>query len=371
MSNKIIIGIDASRSNVKQKTGTEYYSQEIIKHLVKNKDVNFRLYSKTSLGFLKKEQNIEFKVMPFPKLWSQIRLSLELLTNRPDVLFEPAHTIPVIHGRKVVTTLHDVGFRYFPDLYTPLERFYHNWSMRFAVRHATKIITISESTKKDLVKFYSADPEKIEIIYHGYDEEKFYPKRQSQKAPEEIQKLGEYIYFIGRLEAKKNIVSLVKAFGILRKKHPELRTKLVLAGRPGYLYENIKTEIRKLDENIQQDVVEPGYIPDEIMSEYLRFARVFAFPSKFEGFGMPLAEAMACNVPIVASNTTSIPEITGDAALLHNVEDENQIAEFLYTALTDESTRKRLIASGTKRLPMFDWEKAASKTLDVVKSTLR
>ncbi|MFH1855559.1 MAG: glycosyltransferase family 1 protein [bacterium] len=366
----ILVGVDASRSNVKQKTGTEYYSQEIIKHLVENKEVDFRLYSKTPLGFLKKEQNIDFKVMPFPKLWSQIRLSLELLVNKPDVLFEPAHTIPVIHGQKVVTTLHDVGFRHFPELYTPLERFYHNWSMAFAVRHATKIITISESTKKDLVKFYSADPKKIEIIYHGYDRQKFYPKKAGQKAPDEILKLGEYIYFIGRLEAKKNIVSLVKAFGVLRKNHSELKTKLVLAGRPGYLYEDIKTEIGKLDKNVQKDVIEPGYIPDEIMADYLRFAKVFAFPSKFEGFGMPLVEAMACNVPIVASNTTSIPEITGSATLLHDVEDVDQIAEYLYIALKDENIRKRLIGDGTKRLPMFDWDKAASKTLDVIKSAL-
>lgn len=370
MSNKITIGIDASRSNVKQKTGTEYYSQEIIKHLIKNKDVDFRLYSKTPLGFLKKEQNIDFKVMPFPKLWSQIRLSLELLFNKPDVLFEPAHTIPIIHGQKVVTTLHDVGFRRFPELYTPLERIYHNFSMAFAVKHASKIITISETTKKDLIKFYKADPNKIEIIYHGFDKEKFFLKREGQKAPEEIKKLGEYIYFIGRLEAKKNIVSLVKAFGVLRKKYPELETKLVLAGRPGYLYEDIKTEIGKLEMNIQKDVVEPGYIPDEIMSEYLRFARVFAFPSKFEGFGMPLVEAMACNVPIVASNTTSIPEITGSAALLHDVEDVGQIAEYLYVALRDENIRKRLITEGQKRLPMFDWKKAASKTLEVIKSAL-
>ena len=364
----MIIGVDASRSNVSQKTGTEYYSQEIIKGLVKFNDNTFRLYSKTPLTYLKKSPNIEFKVMQFPKLWSQIRLSFELWQNKPDVLFEPAHTIPIVHPKKVVTTLHDVGFKYFPELYTPLERIYHNWSMAHAVRNATKIIAISEATKKDLIKFYKADPAKITVIYHGFDKERFFPKKQNQKPAEVIEKLGEYIYFIGRLEAKKNITTLVKAFGLLRAEHKELQTKLVLAGRPGYLYEDIQDEIDKLDPAIAKDIIQPGYIPDEIMADYLRFAKVFAFPSKFEGFGMPLVEAMACDIPIVASYCTSIPEIAADAALLHSTEDDKQLAEYLYEALTNESTRSRLIKNGNKRLELFDWERCAKETYEVIKS---
>lgn len=366
---KIVIGVDASRSNVAQKTGTEYYSQEIIKNLAKIATAKLRLYSKTPLTYLTKSDNLEFKVMPFPKLWSQIRLSWELMQNQPDVLFEPAHTIPIIHPKKIVTTLHDVGFRYFPELYTPLERIYHNWSMAFAVRHATEIIAISEATKKDIIKFYKADPKRITVIYHGYDKDKFVPKKG--EAPEPIEKLGDYIYFIGRLEAKKNITTLVKAFGKMRSDHPELTTKLVLAGRPGYLYEEIQDEINKLDEKVRRDIVQPGYIPDEIMAEYLKFAKVFAFPSKFEGFGMPLVEAMACEVPVVASNCTSIPEICGDAALLHKTEDSVELSQMLHEALTNQKTRDRLVASGKKRLELFDWAKSAKETLEVIEKAVK
>jgi len=364
----MIIGIDASRSNVKQKTGTEYYSQEIIKNLVEIDGAKFRLYSKTPLNFIKKKENIEFKVMPFPKLWSQIRLSFELIKNHPDVLFEPAHTIPLFHPKKIVTTLHDVGFRYFPELYTPLERIYHNWSMAFAVKHATKIIAISEATKRDLIKFYSASPEKISVIYHGYDKEKFFPRTKNSKVPDQIQKFGEYIYFIGRLEAKKNLKTLIKAFGILRSDNPRLKTKLVLAGRPGYQYEEIENEINNLPPEIKGDVIEPGYIPDEIMADYLKCAKVFAFPSKFEGFGMPLVEAMACGVPVVASNTTSIPEITSDAALLHKTEDCKELAKLLKIALEDEKVRADLIQKGFERIKIFDWKKSARETFEVIKS---
>ncbi|MCX6809159.1 MAG: glycosyltransferase family 1 protein [Candidatus Berkelbacteria bacterium] len=363
----MIIGIDASRSNVKQKTGTEYYSYEIIKNLILSNEDNFRLYSKTKLDYLEPKPNVENKVMKFPKLWSQVRLSFEMIKNPPDVLFEPAHTIPVFHPKKTVVTLHDVGFKYFPQLYTPLERYYHNFSMGFSVKHATKIIAISEATKKDLMDIYNADEKRISVIYHGFDKEKYYPLKQDEKISEKIIKLKPYIYFIGRLEAKKNIVNLIKAYGILRE-NPEINHKLVLAGRPGYQYEEIKEEVLKLPLNIQKDVIEPGYILDEEVSEYMRNGSIFAFPSRFEGFGMPLVEAMASGVPIVASNTTSIPEIVSDAGLLCSPDDYQKIASNLEKIISSNGLRVELIEKGLKRSKIFDWEIASKKTLEVIKS---
>jgi len=363
---RVLIGIDASRSNVKQRTGTEYYSYEIVKNLIKNDEVNFRLYSKTPLEYIGKAKNIENKVMSFPKLWSQLRLSYEIMKNPPDVLFEPAHTIPIYHGKKTVVTLHDVGFKYFPGLYTPLERIYHNWCMGFSLKHATKIIAISEATKKDLIKIYHADPNKISVIYHGYDKNKFYPLTKAAVTSEKIQSLKPYIYFIGRLEAKKNLVNLVRAYGILRK-NKKITHKLVFAGRPGYQYEQIKGEIEKLPDGVKQDVVELGYVPDEEMGELMRNASVFAFPSNFEGFGMPLVEAMASKVPVVASDTTSIPEILGDAGLMSDPKDYQKMAENLKKVILDEKLRDNLTARGLERAKTFSWEDAAKKTLEVIK----
>lgn len=363
---KIIIGIDASRSNVKQKTGTEYYSQEIIKNIIKADDFRFRLYSKTPLEYLDKKNNVENRVMKFPRLWSQFRLSYEIFKNSPDVLFIPAHTIPLYHGKKSVATLHDVGFRHFPELYTPLERIYHNFSMKFSVRHATKIIAISETTKKDLIKIYHADEKRISVIYHGFDQKKYYPKSKTETPPAEIAKLSSYIYFIGRLEAKKNIKNLVKAYGILREEET-IKHKLVLAGRTGYQYEEIAEEINKLPKEIQKDIIQPGYVPDEIANHYLRFASIFAFPSYFEGFGMPLLEAMASGVPVVASNTTSIPEILDGAGLMSDPNRPDLIAENLKNVIENESLRKELIKKGLERAMFFNWEKAAKQTLEVIK----
>lgn len=366
---KKIIGIDASRSNTTQKTGTEYYSYEIISRIVNYKDSFFRLYSKEPLGYIKDSQNIESRVMPFPKLWSQIRLSFEIMQNPPSVLFVPAHTIPIFHGKKTVVTAHDVGFKYFPELYTPLERIYHNFCMSFSLRHATKIIAISNATRDDLVRLYKADPKKITVIYHGFDENKYYPLKNDEEPPAEIAKLMPYIFFIGRLEAKKNIKNLIKAFSEYKQKtgNPE---KLVLGGRGGYQYEEIVEEIENCPEQIKKDIIQLGYVPDKDVSNLTRFAKLFAFPSNFEGFGMPLLECMASGVPIVASNTTSIPEIVEDAALLCDPKDYKKLAENIEKVCTDSKLRDEMIAKGLKRASTFSWEKSTRETLDTINSIL-
>jgi len=362
---KLLVGIDASRSNVKQMTGTEYYSYEIVKNLVGFNEVNFRLYSRSPLSYLPQRANLQKKVMKFPRLWSQIRLSAEILRNPPDVLFEPAHTIPLYHGKRTVVTLHDVGFRHFPELYTPLERIYHDFCMSFSAKHATKIIAISEATKDDLIKIYHVDARKISVIYHGYDKTKYFPASMAAKASSDVAKLRPYIYFIGRLEAKKNVKTLIQAYGKLRQ-DKTISHKLVLAGRPGYLYEEIKREINRLPEAIRKDIIEPGYIPDEQVGEYMRFASIFAFPSYFEGFGMPLVEAMASGVPVVASDRTSVPEIIGAAGLTSNPDDDRKFADNLSSVIKNKRLRANLIEAGLERSKKFDWKKCARETLDEI-----
>ena len=364
-----VIGVDASRSSVVQKTGTEYYSYELIKNIVKNKAFNFRLYSKEKLQYISKQDNIEQKVMRFPKLWSQVRLSYEMLKNPPAVLFEPAHTIPVIHPKNTIVTLHDIGFKYFPELYTPLERYYHDFCMRYSVKHSTKIIAISQATKSDLIKTYHAQEDKIVVIYHGFDREKYHVLKREEKKSEEIEALGDYIFFIGRLEAKKNVCNLIKAYKIFREKD-DTNYKLVLAGRPGYKYEEIEEEINKVPSEIRQDIIELGYVGDEKAGELMRNASIFFFPSYFEGFGMPLVEAMACGVPVVASNTTSIPEILDGSGLISDPDNPKIFADNLYKLFQKKELREDFIKKGLRRSQQFSWEKCAKQTLDVIEPYL-
>lgn len=360
----MLIGIDASRAVKNQRTGTEHYSQQIILNLALiDKDNDYILYSPIapSGDLAKLPKNFSWKIMPFPKLWSQIRLSWEMIfaSSKPKVVFEPAHTIPIFHHQKTVVTLHDLGFKYFPELYTPLERKYHNWCMDFSVRHAAHIITPSLYTKKDLVKNYGINPKNISVIYHGYNN-KIYKPRLYPKPIEDP-----YIFFVGRLENKKNIRGLIEAYELLRRE-PKIKHKLVLAGKPGYGYEKYRQFKDNLPPNLQKDIIELGYIEEEELSSWMKNADVFFFPSFFEGFGLPILEAMACAVPVVASKITSIPEVASDCALLVNPRKPFEMAAALSKIINDKNLYKTLANRGKVRANQFSWIKSAQQTLAVL-----
>lgn len=358
------IGIDTSRVTKPQLTGTEYYSIEIIKAFAAiDEEDRFLLYAQKDprprLGTL--PANFKTKVMPFGKLWSQIRLSVEMLTKKPDVLFVPAHLLPIIHPKNSVVTLHDLGFKHFPELYPPKELLYHNWGMNYSAKHAKKIITVSEFTKKDLMTTYNIQPSKIEVVYHGVDLEKYKPNKVVDKKP--------YIFFIGRLEEKKNITGMIKAYAILRKEQ-RIKHQFILAGSPGYGYENIQAEINQLPKEIQKDIILLGYISEEKYIKYLQEADVFFFCTNFEGFGFPVIEAMATGTPVVASNVTSIPEIAGNAALLVNPKNPLQMAAALSKIIHNQGLKKSLILKGRVRSKIFTWEKCGRKTLEIIKAAV-
>jgi len=357
----MLIGIDTSRVTKSQLTGTENYSIEIIKALSRIDDQDdFLLYAQTDtsprLGDLGK--NSHQKIMPFPKFWSQIRLSWEMIFKKPDVLFVPSHLVPLIHPKNTVVTLHDLGFKHFPELYSPKELVYHNWGMNFSAKHAKYIIAPSEYTKRDLIRTYAIEPEKITVIWHGFNPELFKPSDFSKKKP--------YIFFIGRLEEKKNIVGMIKAYAYLRKEK-NIRHQFLLAGKPGFGYENIEKELNDLPEEIKKDVKLLGYIKQDEYIKKLQEADIFLFTTFFEGFGMPIIEAMACGTPVITSSVTSMPEISGNAAVLVDPRKPLQIATALSKIIHSDSLKKSLILKGRVRSKIFSWEKAARKTLEVLR----
>lgn len=357
----MLIGIDTSRTTKLRLTGTEYYSIEIIRNLAKiDQNNRYLLYAQFDpakrLGPM--PANFKTKVMPFPKLWSQVRLSWEMLWRKPDVLFVPSHTVPLIHPKNTVVTLHDLGFKHFPELYSSEELAYHNWTMNFSANSAAQIITPSEFTRQDLIKTYSLDPAKIHVIWHGFDKERFKPDPKVKKQP--------YILFIGRLEEKKNIRNMVRAYGLLRQE-AKVSHKLVLAGSPGFGYEQIKEEIAKLPENVQKDIIETGYISEEEYTRRLQEADIFLFTTNFEGFGMPIIEAFACGTPVITSSVSCMPEIAGNAALIVNPQKPLEIAAAMSKLISSEGLKKSLILKGRVRSGLFSWEKAAHQTLEVLK----
>jgi len=360
------IGIDASRATQSFKRGPEQYSFYLIKALAEIDPKNqYLLYSPRSSDeeLADLPPNFSWKIIPFPRLWTQIRLSLKMLKEPPDVLFIPSHVVPIFHPKKTVLTIHDLGYKYVPEVYTPFARFYENFSLKFLVKKATKIITPTEATKQDLIKFTGIDPAKIVVIYHGFDQKLYKPSTAEKSS-------FSYILFLGRLEQKKNLIGLIKAFEILRQDN-KIQHKLVLIGQPGYQYQKIKQAILNLPPAIQKDVLELGYLPAKEVAFWMRKADVFVFPSFFEGFGIPVLEAMASGIPIVASNIPALAEIGSNTAFLVNPNDPKEIALGIKRVILDQKLREDLIKKGLKWASQFSWEKCAKETLAVLEEVGR
>lgn len=357
------IGIDASKTAKTYQTGTEVYSTEIIKALSVIDSINhYILYSpqpiQNKLPNLGK--NFEIKVLPFGKFWTQIKLTREMMRHKPDVFFVPAHTLPLSFPKKSVVTIHDLGFKHYPELYSSVDLLYHNWAANHSIKNACHILVDSEFVKRDILKFYTIDPQKISIVPLGYDKETYRPlKNKSTKIP--------YLFYIGRLEEKKNIVGMIQAYAILRKEQ-KIKHQFVLAGRPGFGYDRIRKTIQSLPVEIRKDVIELGYVDQETHIKYLKEASILFFASFFEGFGLPLLEAMASGVPVVASNRTSIPEITSKAALLVDPQKPFEMAAALSKVINDSGLQKALISKGLVRASMYSWEKTARLTLEVLEN---
>lgn len=366
--NIMLIGIDASKVAKQFKTGTETYSLEIIKALARIDYKNqYLLYTPKSLQdkLPNLPDNFKEKILPWGKFWTQMRLSYEMARKKPDIFFIPAHTLPLVFPEKTVVTLHDLGFKHFPELYSPTDIFYHNWAMNHAVKHAHHILVDATFTKNDLVSHYTLDPQKISVVPLGYDRETFFPLKTQKRSVDQRKK--PYIFYVGRLEEKKNIAGMIKAYGILRKEK-KLDHQFILAGRPGFGYEKIQAEIANLPKEVQKDVVELGYVDQKTYIDYLKNAEVLFFCTFFEGFGLPVVEAMACGIPVISSNRTSIPEITGKAAVLVDPEKPFEMAVALSRVLNNVGLKKALISKGLVRASLYSWEKTAQKTLDILES---
>jgi len=372
------IGIDGSRAFIKNRTGIEEYSYQVIKHLVNE------LSEHEIILYVRKNQKIDFilpktwkiKTIYFYYLWTQLGLSLEMLFRPVDVLFIPAHTVPCIHPVNTIVTIHGLEYEFCPEAYSFLERIYMSCSIKNSCKWAKKIIAVSENTKKDLMKLYNVAEEKIKVIYEGYnaDANFQFPISNLQSNPNfqnsnleinskfKIQN-SKFLLFIGRLEERKNVVNIIDAFEILKEQY-KIPHKLILAGNSGFGYNKIKDRIT--NSNCCKDVVELGYISEEEKWELLKNADVFVFPSFYEGFGLPILEAQNSNVPVVSSNISSIPEVADGSALLVDPNNAEEIADAIYKLISDENFRNEIIKKGQVNVQRFSWEKCGKKIAELL-----
>jgi glycosyltransferase involved in cell wall biosynthesis len=288
---------------------------------------------------------------------------LEWLAGRSDLVLATNFLPPPTSSDGVVLVVHDLAFEVMPET-AP----HHNerWRRLFDrwLRRAAAVFVPSAAAREDLVRFHSVDPERVETIHHGTDAEAFTPA-----LPPEVEELrrryaidGPYVLFVGGLEPRKNLETLVRAFGLV----DDPRVSLVVAGgavrwAPDYA-DRVDRAIGELPSAVRSRVVRTGYVPDVERRVLLSGAEVLAYPSRYEGFGFPILEGFAANVPVVTSNVSSMPEVAGDAAVLVDPDDAGDIARGLSELLGDDDLRNVLRASGTARVASFTWERCARET---------
>jgi glycosyltransferase involved in cell wall biosynthesis len=361
------IGIDASRAFIEEKTGIEEYSYQLIRSLTMM-DVSSHqvfLYVRKNLSTNSIDFNLpdNFSVREIENnlLWTQIGLSLKIKKEAVDVLFVPSYTVPTVHPKKTVVTVHGLEFKHFPKCYSLKERIVLELNTLLSIRWSSKIIAPSENTKKDLIKFYKVSPEKIKVIYHGTGNQKSIKSKVHKVKSNEFD-----ILFVGRLEKRKNLVNLIKAFEIFRKCYA-LRVAhytLTLAGKEGFEFEEIKKAIE--ESPYRKDIVLKGYVSEREKGELYRNADVFVLPSFYEGFGLPILEAMSYGVPVVCSNISSLPEVAGNAALLVNPYNPDEIAAAMNKIFNGGDLKEKMIKKGFENVKRFNWEKCARETLDTL-----
>lgn len=365
---------------LKTKSGIGVYAYEISKHLEQiNRDsielqiFNFRSKVKMKMELLGLEANKdECRVMPYGvyrRIWHYLPISYNYLFKQQGDIYQFFDYIvpPRVKG-KVVTTIHDMTYELYPETMqkATLERIKKD--INYSVERADKVITISESTKRDMISILKIPEQKIEIISPGVDFEKFnkpYTPLQMQYVRERYQLPENYILYMGTLEPRKNIESIIEAFALMKKESDSRvqEVKLVLAGKKGWLYESIFNKVRQL--GIESEVVFTDFIEEEHKPILYQLAKAFVFPSIYEGFGIPVLEAMAASVPVITSNVSSLPEVAGDAALLVSPKDKEKIAESMYTLITDEDSREQLRVRGLKQAQKFSWKASAEKLYDI------
>ncbi|MFZ2193016.1 MAG: glycosyltransferase family 1 protein [Candidatus Moraniibacteriota bacterium] len=357
------IGIDGSRAFLKQRTGIEEYSYQLIKHL-RNK-----LDEHVVVLYLRPKQVVDFdlpanwciKTIQFPRLWTQLGLSLQLFLNPVDVLFVPAHTVPFFHPKKTIVTIHGLEYEIMSEAYSSWERFYMRLSIRRSCHWAEKIVSVSRNTKQDLINLYEIGEEKIYVVYEGYEERasKFESQIDSRSEFEDP-----YFLFMGRLEKRKNIEGIISAFEMFKEK-TGARHKLVLGGKFGYGEVEIKDKIRK--SKFKQDIILVGFVSEERKWQLFKHANVFLFPTFYEGFGIPVLEAQSIGVPVITSNCSSLLEISDGSSFLVDPNEVKMIADSIEILTNDEETRNAIIKKGYENVKRFSWEKCSDQIAVILK----
>ncbi len=292
--------------------------------------------------------------------WEQFTLPRLARRHQVDILHSPANLAPLFYRGKSIVHIHDLTVIVNPKWFSFSFRTLYNLVIPRIAQRADKIITNSNNSRNDLLQFCDLAAEKVSQFYWAVDE--LFTQKHDPKAPTQLDpKLDDYILYVGSLEPRKNIGTLLEAYELMRTKNPELKTKLVLIGGESPLF----AEVRLKAKRFTGDVLFKGFVTDSLLREYYRSARLFVYPSLYEGFGIPPLEAMASGVPVVTTLTSSIPEVVGDAALMVSPYDVTQLAETMHRVLSDPKIAAGLVKRGREQVKKFNWHRVVRNTLAI------
>jgi glycosyltransferase involved in cell wall biosynthesis len=362
------IGIDA-RTVLSPKTGDRTYTLNLVRALARVDAENqyFLLLDRPAPeGLLPDAPNFYQVVMPafWGRWWTLVQLPLFASRNKLDVL-HVQYLIPPVCPCRVVTAIHDVSFAIMPETFPLKDRVLLNLLIPFSASSASKVITLSESSRRDLMERFGVAPDKIAVTPCGVDET-FQRVEEAQRIADVLQRYGialPFVLSVGLLQPRKNLSRVVEAFALLRERRPELPHRLAIVGRIGWGVEPLQQRVRELQ--LESVVPFAGYVADEDLPALYSAADLFVYPSLYEGFGIPPLEAMACGTPVVTSNVSSLPEVVGDAALSVNPLDVEAMASAMEKVLTDAALRQTLSERGLERARAFTWERMARLTIEV------
>lgn len=359
------IAFDASDLCTGRADGTTRYTRELLSRIPGLLN-GHEVHAFAPCAVKMNSKSITWHASPFPKYWTQAKLPFELFKHKPDVLFMPIQQLPIIRPprMKTIAAVHDLAFHEYGQYTSNKDWLLLHAFTAQAVREADHIIAVSQATKDDIAKVYGRT-ENVHVVHHGVDHTRFNSVAAENSSQVLIDKHPElkhpYILYVGQIQPRKNIAGLVSAFEKLEDK--ELH--LVIAGGHGWFQKQTLAPIQKSSAMNRIHVL--GAVDDSLLPALYQHAQAFVLPSFYEGFGIPVLEAMACGTPVITSTISSMPEIAGDAAVLVDPNNSDSIAQGITHAIAN---RENFSQKGIERAKKFTWEHTAEQTVEIIRKTL-
>ncbi len=363
----MMLGIDARLANAGQPAGAGHYCREVIRALtLLEHGLTLRLYLDEEPSDSFPTDSVEYRILPRRPFWTHRALSRELRHDPPDVFFSPVTQVPWRCPCPALVSVLDLAVRSHPVYFPWRKRLTMRLQTEHAIRRGDHFIAISESTARALRHYYPMTSGRITVAHLGVSEVFFNAGKTAKSGaslPPDIP--DHYVLYVGQIQPRKNLIRLVEAFSHVCTAHPELPQHLVLAGTDGWQHEAIHQAI--LASPVADRIQHLGYVSDADMPALIAHADVLALVSLWEGFGLPVVEAMAAGTAVLVSDCSSLPEIAGDAGVLADPYDTRSIADGLTRLFTDQKLRQNCERAGRDRAPQFQWEKTAEAIVTAAK----